>query len=114
MTSTLLGDSFTETEEAVFYHGFKKKGVIFSALNYVLFREEHSQELFFGKIQSIFLDKETSTQKAEVTVFQFVAQDQKRTDSDIYNELWNLYWWLLAVFGDSSVWKLLTVLIPFY
>jgi len=86
--TTFIGQSFAEDEHGVYYHGFKKSGTSFSALHYVIFNEEKSNEQFVGKIQSIFHDKQLDMKRAEVSVFQYVPDDQKRTNDEIYNELW--------------------------
>jgi len=87
MTSFVC-ESWAEDSAAIYYHGFKTKGKVFSALNYCIFRESKTGELFFGKIQSIFLEKSTDTPMAEVSVFQYTPDDQKRTEIEEYNELW--------------------------
>jgi len=86
--TTFIGQSYAENDDGEFYHGFKKNGVVFSALHYCMFTEEKSNQKYFGKIHSVFLDKDSGKKMVEITVFQYTPLDQKRTDSDTYNELW--------------------------
>ena len=88
MKTSFVCAPFAENSDGIYYHGFKVQGKVFSALNYCAFKEEQSGELFFGKIQSIFHDKKTNLPMAEVSVFQYVPETQKRTNSSEYNELW--------------------------
>lgn len=86
MKSSLIGESFAETDEAIFYHGFKIGGQIFSALNYIVFNHEKRQ--FFGKIQSIFFDKILEMNRAEITIFQFPCKEGIDRGNEEYSEIW--------------------------
>ncbi len=85
---------FAEDEQTVSYHGFKKGGQVFSCLHYCRFVEPKSKTPFFGKIHSVFYNKDQREKMAEVSVFQFVPEEQRRVQSDFYNELY-------AVMGDT-------------
>lgn len=82
---------FSEDEQTVSYHGFKKSGQVFSCLHYCRFTEPKSKTPFFGKIHSVWYDKAEHEKMAEVAVFQFVPEERRCVQSDIYNELYSVH-----------------------
>lgn len=86
MKTTFLGEPCAFSEDATYYHGFKKGGTVFSALHYVVFN--HKGQQFFGKIQSIFKDVQEDKKMAEVSVFQFPAEDGADRGNGDYHEVW--------------------------
>jgi len=88
MNTTFLGEPYAYSEDSIYYHGFKKGGVVFSALHYIVFN--HKEQQFFGKIQSVFQDNTLDMKRAEVSVFQFVPDDGTDRGNENYHELWSV------------------------
>ena len=87
MSVNFVGDAWIANDDAIFYHGFKIAGEIFSVLHYIKFH--HKSRDFFGKLQSVFYDKKDDIKKAEVVVFQFVRDDcDFDRGNDDYHEVW--------------------------
>jgi len=86
MKTTFLGEPCAFSEDAIYYHGFKKAGQVFSVLHYIIFN--HKGQQFFGKLQSVFQDKTLDMKRAEVAVFQFVPDDGTDRGNEDYHEVW--------------------------
>lgn len=82
----------SESDEALYYHGFKLDNIVFACLHYIQFRK-HGQ-IWWGKIHSIWVTKSDNKSMVEVQPFRNVPDDQRRTDYEEYDELY-------AVVGDT-------------
>ena len=91
---TFIGNPCANTDNGIYYPGFKQNGTVFSCLHYCRFTEPTSNLIFFGKINSVFQDKETDRAMAEVAVFQYVPVERRLIESDTYHELY-------LVLGDT-------------
>lgn len=82
----------SETDDALYYHGFKLDNIVFACLHYIQFRK-HGQ-IWWGKIHSIWVNKSNRKKMIEVQPFRNVPDDQRRTNYDEYDELY-------AVVGET-------------
>lgn len=90
---TLLPEEpVSETDEALYYHGFKLDNIVFACLHYIQFRK-HGQ-IWWGKIHSIWVTKGDKKKMIEVQPFRNVPDEQRRTHYDEYDELY-------AVVGET-------------
>lgn len=78
----------SETEDALYYHGFKLDNIVFSCLHYIQFRK-HGQ-IWWGKIHSIWMTKNDRKEMIEVQPFRNVPDNQRRTDYEEYDELYSV------------------------
>ena len=76
----------SETDEALYYHGFKLDNIVFACLHYIQFRK-HGQ-IWWGKIHSIWVTKSDNRKMIEVQPFRNVPDTQRRTHYDEYDELY--------------------------
>lgn len=74
------------TEDAEFYHGFTKNQTVWSALHYIQFKRHG--KVWWGKIHSVWKEKPSGRVMLEIQPFQYVPEDQQRSDSPDYEEMY--------------------------